>query len=146
MGAILIKGGSFTDSRGTLNFFNEKNPGHYRRFYIINHPDTKIIRAWQGHLVEEKGFYVTSGSFTVAVVCPLNFFHPTDNEEVSYFELMAGDGEFLRVPGGCYTGIKSRTINASLLVLSGLDVEGSKKDDYRQPVNKWVNWEHLPGQ
>ncbi|MEJ7586579.1 MAG: hypothetical protein WKI04_03345 [Ferruginibacter sp.] len=143
MEIALVQGGVFTDHRGTLQFVNETDPGNYRRFYLITHPDISVIRAWQGHLVEEKGFYVIGGSFTIAVVRPEDFLNPSDDELPEFFELAAQANKFLRVPGGSYTGIKANTPGATLLVLSGLDVAASKNDDYRQPAGRWVQWETI---
>lgn len=63
MNLLTIKGGMHEDTRGILYYVNDTNSGFYRRFYIINHPQTDIVRAWQGHKVEEKAFYVINGSF-----------------------------------------------------------------------------------
>src|SRR5258705_3813998 len=122
MKATLHQGGRHTDKRRIIRFVNEKVQGYYRRFYLINHPDTKVIRAWQGHLREEKAFYAISGSFTIAVVSPVRFEAPGDDEIPDLFQLTAKNNYFLRVNGGCYTGIKALTSNAILLVLSGFDL------------------------
>lgn len=143
MKASLITGDSFSDHRGILRYVNEVNPGYFRRFYIITHQDINIVRAWQGHKIEEKAFYVISGSFTIAVVQPLNFDEPGDNEIPYFFNLTEANKHFLRVPGGSFTGIKAISINANLLVLSSLTVEESKEDDFRQPAHRWVNWETI---
>lgn len=140
MKATLHKGESFADNRGMLEFVNEQNPGHYRRFYLINHADTTAVRAWQGHKLEEKGFYVLKGSFFISVINPENFEHPADEEQPETFRLNLISKLFLRVPGGNYTGIKALEPDSTLLVLSGLDFAGSKKDDYRQPADKWIDW------
>jgi len=143
MKATLHQGGVFTDDRGTLRFVNEKVPGNYRRFYLITHTDTTVIRAWQGHMREEKAFYAISGSFMIAVVSPACFEEPGDEENPDFFKLTAENNHFLRVPGGCYTGIKALTSNATLLVLSAFDLAGSKADDYRQPAQRWVDWNSI---
>ncbi len=143
MKPTLLQGDSFTDNRGTLSFINEKVPGNYRRFYLITHKDTAVVRAWQGHMHEEKGFYALNGSFMIAVVTPEHFETPGDKEEPEFFKLSGENNTFLRVPGGCYTGIKALTSGATILVLSGFDLAGSKADDYRQPAHKWVNWEAI---
>ncbi len=143
MKASLHKGGSFKDNRGTLEFVNEENPGHYRRFYLMNHADTKVVRAWQGHMLEEKGFYVIKGSFMIAVLHPENFEQPSDDDEPEFFTLNVSSNFFLRVPGGNYTGIKALATDSTLLVLSGMDFAGSKKDDYRQPTHRWVDWDSI---
>ena len=136
----LHTGGVFTDSRGILKYINEEEPGYYRRFYLITHPDIKVIRAWQGHRKEEKAFYVISGSFIIAVIHPKNFDAPTDDEKPEFFSLTSENNHFLRVPGGCYTGIKAFTPGSMLLVLSSFNLAGSKADDFRKPADKWVDW------
>jgi dTDP-4-dehydrorhamnose 3,5-epimerase-like enzyme len=140
MKAILQEGSSFTDNRGTLRFVNEKVPGNYRRFYLMTHTDTTVIRAWQGHRQEEKAFYTICGNFVIAIVHPASFDEPGDDEIPEFFRLTQENNSFLRVPGGCYTGIKALTSNSTLLVLSAFDFAGSKADDYRQPSHKWVDW------
>ena len=144
MKASLHHGGSFSDNRGTLRFVNEPSPGVYRRFYLITHPDTSVIRAWQGHRLEEKAFYTVGGRFMIAVVSPANFEEPGDDEIPDFFQLTQENNHFLRVPGGCYTGIKALTSDSTLLVLSGLDLAASKQDDYRQPAHRWVDWNAIP--
>jgi dTDP-4-dehydrorhamnose 3,5-epimerase len=138
--SLLIQGGVHKDTRGVLYYVNEDNPGFYRRFYIINHHDTTTVRAWQGHKIEEKAFYVTEGSFTIAVVCPVNFDEPDENQKPKFYQLSAENHLYLRVPGGNYTGIKALTENSTLLVLSSLNLLDSQKDDFRQPANRWVDW------
>jgi dTDP-4-dehydrorhamnose 3,5-epimerase-like enzyme len=140
---VLHTGGIYTDQRGILKYINEEDPGCYRRFYLITHPDTNVVRAWQGHKKEEKGFYAISGSFIIAVTQPKNFETPGDNEIPKFYHLSIENNHFLRVPGGCYTGIKAFTPGSTLLVLSEFDLEGSKADDYRQPPDKWVDWKTI---
>lgn len=143
MKPTLLTGSSFADDRGTLRFINEDVPGNYRRFYLITHSDTNAVRAWQGHKKEEKAFYALNGSFMIAVVNPEFFETPGDEEKPEFFTLTETNHHFLRVPGGCYTGIKALHCNSTLLVLSGFDLAGSKADDYRQPADKWVNWDTI---
>ncbi len=140
MKATLHQGGMHTDERGILRFANEEVPGNYRRFYLITHTDITVIRAWQGHRLEEKTFYAISGSFTIAVLSPVQFEAPSDDEIPDFFELTEENNNFLHIPGGCYTGIKALTSNATLLVLSSFNLTDSKADDYRQPAHRWVNW------
>ena len=143
MKATLSIGNTFTDDRGILRYVNEINPGLFCRFYLITHLQTDVVRAWQGHKKEDKAFYVISGSFTIAVVQPKNFDNLLDDEIPEFYHLNEDNGQFLRVPGGCYTGIKATTVNATLLVLSSLNVKDSKEDDFRLPADKWVNWDSI---
>lgn len=143
MKPIIIQGGIHTDSRGTIRYVNEENPRHYRRFYLITHTDTNTVRAWQGHKIEEKAFYVIAGSFIIAVVNPAKFEQPDEIEKPDFYQLTAENLSYLQVPGGNYTGIKALTPVSTLLVLSSLDLAGSKKDDFRQPTDKWVEWDTI---
>ena len=139
----ITKGSVFKDERGILQYVNEKHPGNYRRFYIITHPDTNIVRAWQGHKIEEKSFFVVKGSFIIAVVQPLNFENPSSLEKPEFFTIHEENNLLLKVPGGCYTGIRAFTPNSILLVLSDVTLEESKKDNFRLPPDTWIDWETL---
>jgi dTDP-4-dehydrorhamnose 3,5-epimerase len=143
MQSTLIQGGIFNDMRGSLRFVNENNPGNFRRFYIITPSSSKIVRAWQGHKSEEKAFFAIQGSFIIAVVKPACFDEPADSETPELFELAETNNNLLRVPAGCYTGIKAREDKSMLLVLSNFDLAESKSDDYRQPPDKWVDWDSI---
>ncbi len=143
MPPILIKGGSFTDDRGTLEYVNQDNPGCYRRFYLITHPNTDVVRAWQGHKQEEKTFYVIKGSFIIATVRPKDFDSPDENETPELFHLHSAEKHLLRVPGGYYNGIKALEPNSTILVFSSFSINESKKDDYRQPPEKWLDWKNI---
>jgi dTDP-4-dehydrorhamnose 3,5-epimerase len=143
MESTLIPAEIFSDQRGSIGFVNEENPGFYRRFYLISHPDTQVVRAWQGHIKEEKAFYVIKGDFIIAVLHPGNFESPGDDEIPKTFYLYSKNKNLLRVPGGNYTGIKALSPNSVLLVLSSMNVTDSKKDDYRQPATRWMNWDSI---
>src|SRR4051794_3652230 len=73
----IIQGRSFTDNRGTLNCVNDFTFFDVKRFYQIQHPDTTTIRAWQGHKIETKYFYVPFGSFLLAWVKIDDFDNPS---------------------------------------------------------------------
>lgn len=143
MEAALYPVSIFSDHRGTLEFVNEENPGHYRRFYIITHPDSRVVRAWQGHKKEEKAFFVIKGNFIIAALKPDNFESPGDDETPKIFNLDSHNKNLLRVPGGNYTGIKALTPGSVLLVLSSMTLTESKADDYRQPATRWINWDGI---
>lgn len=139
----LIKGGLFRDERGSLKYVNDENPENYKRFYIITHPDIDIVRAWQGHKTEEKFFLVIKGCFTIAVVQPLIFEDPSAVENPEFYTMKCEDNLFLKVPGGCYTGIKACKADSILLVLSNSSLEESKDDNFRLPKDMWVDWQTI---
>lgn len=143
MKASIIQGGIHTDSRGTIQYVNEMNPGNYHRFYLITHPNINIVRAWQGHKLEEKAFYVIEGSFLIAVVNPAKFEQPDEDEKPDFYRLIAENHSYLKVPGGNYTGIKALNPDSTLLVLSSLNLTDSQNDDFRQPKERWVDWDTI---
>lgn len=143
MNPTLYKGGSYSDERGNIRFVNEKIPGNYKRFYLITPANSDTIRAWQGHKFEKKSFYAISGGFIIAVVKPSHFEVPGEDEIPEFFKLTKDNNALLYIPGGCYTGIKSIDASSILLVLSEFDLAESKKDDYRQPPSKWVDWSSI---
>jgi len=81
----IIQGNIHEDERGKLFYANEFDLSDVKRYYIIEHPDTKVIRAWQAHKKEQKWFQVISGSFLVAVVQPDNWEKPSEKLEVRKF-------------------------------------------------------------
>ena len=45
----VIEGGIFTDHRGKLSHVNNLDMSEVERFYIIQHDNTEVIRAWHAH-------------------------------------------------------------------------------------------------
>ena len=50
----LVKGNRIFDNRGSLRFSNDLNFKGIKRFYIVHNYSKNFIRAWQGHMKEEK--------------------------------------------------------------------------------------------
>ena len=138
----LIKGGLHHDERGTLSFVNDFRMQDIKRFYVISHPNDKIIRAWQGHKIENKWFYCISGSFMVNVVEIDHWDTPSPDLKVQSFVLNGSDPAVLKVGGGCVTGLKALTDASSMMVFSDMDTVSSKEDDFRFDINQWFNWDN----
>ena len=102
----LIHGGQHTDERGTVSFVNDFDMAPVKRFYIIEHPDTTIARAWQAHKKEQKWFYVVAGSFKVVLVKPDDWEKPSENDMVQEFILKSGMNQVLHIPGVMQTDLK----------------------------------------
>jgi dTDP-4-dehydrorhamnose 3,5-epimerase-like enzyme len=140
-GLILIKGGRHTDDRGTLSFFNDFDMAPVKRFYVIEHPDTTIVRAWQGHKIEQKWFYVITGSFKINVVKPANWERPSENIIVKEFILGSDTNQVLHIPGGYANGFKALEAHSKLIVFSDLSTADAGKDDFRFDKSLWYDWE-----
>ncbi len=83
----LISGGQFSDERGSISFVNDFSLDDIKRFYIIKHPDSHIIRAWQAHKEEIKYFYVLKGSFEIKLVKIFNWQTPKSSSTILNYKL-----------------------------------------------------------
>lgn len=95
---MLIKGNLHTDHRGTVRFVNDFNFDGIKRFYTITHPDTTTIRAWQGHKLETKYFYVTKGSFLINWIKIDNWQQPSKDLKIHTHTLSDTESEILITP------------------------------------------------
>ena len=137
----IIQGGQFEDERGKLIFFNDFDMKEVKRFYIIEHPDASIVRAWQGHKIEKKWFYVISGSFKVVLVQPDNWETPSSDIKVEEFIMKASENTVLSVPDNYANGFKAMEPGSKIMVFSSFTVEESSEDNYRFDKSIWYNWE-----
>jgi dTDP-4-dehydrorhamnose 3,5-epimerase len=139
----ITEGGHFSDDRGTIAFVNDFNLSPIKRFYLISHPNTAIIRAWQGHKIERKWFFCTKGSFEIKVVKIDNWEAPSKDLNIKSYILDANKSQVLAVNIGYCTAIRALERDASLMVFSDKTLEEAKNDDYRFDKNYWFNWETI---
>ena len=64
----LINGNRIYDNRGSLRFSNKLNFKNIKRFYIVHNYRKNFIRAWHGHLKEEKYIGCIKGTFQISAV------------------------------------------------------------------------------
>lgn len=133
----LIKGNIHKDQRGIVRFVNDFHFENVKRFYSITHPDTSTIRAWQGHKLETKYFYVTKGSFLINWIQIDNWQQPSKDLETNTHTLSDSESEILIIPPGHVNGFKALEPDSTMIMFSDMLLEDSKKDDYRFPVNYW---------
>jgi dTDP-4-dehydrorhamnose 3,5-epimerase-like enzyme len=136
----IIQGGLHQDERGKLLFVNDFDLSQVKRYYIIEHNDVAIIRAWQGHKKEQKWFQVISGSFKVALVQPDNWENPSEDLKVKEFILDADDNQVLHIPGNFANGFKALEENSRMIVFSDFTMAESSDDNYRFESTKWFDW------
>ncbi len=139
----ITEGGLFSDERGTIAFANDFDLSPIKRFYFITHPDTNIIRAWQGHKIERKWFFCTKGAFEIKVIKIDDWINPSKNLLINNHILTAHKSQVLAVTEGCCTAIRALEADASLMVFSDKTLEEAKNDDYRFDKNYWFNWETI---
>ncbi len=134
----IISGGTFSDERGTLSFVNDFNLKEIKRFYSIEHPDTDTVRAWQGHKIEQKWFFVSAGSFKISLVKIDDWENPSKDLEVRSFILTDDQPQVLHVPAGYANGIRAVKENSKLLIFSDLNKDDSMADNIRFDNNYWA--------
>lgn len=138
-----IKGGTFTDDRGSLKYINDFSFSKLKRFYLISQSSNSEVRAWQGHKKEIKYFFCTKGSFIINLVKIDNWESPSKNLKVESFSLSENKIEILVVPGGYANGIKAKEKESHLLVFSDKTIKESDNDEQRYTSNLWINWEKV---
>ena len=128
----LFKGDIAIDDRGIVGFNNGLDLSPIKRFYTIQNHVPGFIRAWHGHLKEEKYFIVTSGSAIISTI----LMHPQDNDLdlrfIETYTLHETIPSVLYIPAGYYNGFKLLSPGTKLLILSTSTFEESKNDDYRK--------------
>lgn len=136
----IIQGGKYEDERGKLTFVNDFDLTVVKRYYIIEHSDVAVVRAWQGHKNEQKWFHVISGSFLVSVVKPDNWEKSSENLKVNKFILKAEENQVLHISGGFANGFKALEPNSRMIVFSDFSVEESANDNFRFDSQMWFDW------
>ncbi len=137
----VITGRLHKDERGTLSFFNDFDMTPVKRFYFIEHPNTNIIRAWQGHQTEQKWLYAIKGCFIVVLVKPDHWENPSEKLLAKEFILKEDDRQLLHIPGGYANGFKALEANSKLIVFSDFSMENAGTDDFRFDSNLWYDWQ-----
>jgi dTDP-4-dehydrorhamnose 3,5-epimerase len=136
----IIKGGEFEDARGKLIFFNDFDLTAVKRFYIIDHPDTEVVRAWQGHQREQKWFFVIEGTFKIVLVQPDNWENPSKELATEEFTLTSLEPQILYIPGNYANGFKALMPQSRIMVFSSFTVDESANDNFRFDKDLWYSW------
>ncbi len=127
----LIEGNSFSDHRGIIRFVNDFNFDGIKRFYTILHNDTETIRAWQGHKLETKYFYVAKGSFLIGIIKIDDWEQPSKDIKIQHTILSDSKSELLLIPSGNANGFRALEPESILVVFSDKTLEESRADDFR---------------
>ena len=136
----VISGGLHIDEGGEISYFNDFNFRDVKRFYVVSNKSTSIIRAWQGHKVEQKYFFVVKGTYLVCAVEIDNWRNPSKDLKPTKFILDEKNPKILCIPPGYANGIKALEKHSKLIIYSNLNLEESSKDIYRYQSNLWYKW------
>ncbi len=133
----IIPGGFAVDDRGQITFANGFSFAQIRRFYIVENFSTRVVRAFHGHLKEEKFVFVLAGSAIVAAVPLDDPVRPSPNFKPHRFVLSDRQPRILYVPAGYANGFRPLEPRTKILFFSTATLEDSAKDDYRLPHDYW---------
>lgn len=134
-----IQGGVAKDERGQIRFVNEFDMSLVKRFYIIKNADTALIRGWRAHRIEQRWFYVLSGSFNLAVVKIDDWENPSPSLPIENLILNAADMKVLHVPVGYGTAFRALEVGSELLVYADYPVSHASLDDYTWKSDYFTN-------
>lgn len=141
-----IRGGAFSDYRGTVSFVNDCSLADVKRFYTIAQTQENPVRAWMGHFYERKWFVPVSGKTTLV----LRRLRQTDSgpvmdPEYAVFHLDACAPEAIAVPAGFCSGFRSDTPDAKVLVFSDKTLDEAADDMVRFDKDAGFDWSTLKG-
>ncbi len=125
-----IQGGIARDERGDIRFVNEFDMSVVKRFYIIRNADITSIRGWRAHRIEQRWFYVLSGSFHLDLVKIDDWQKPNPFLSIQSIVLNAYDMKLLHVPAGYGTAFRALVPNSELLVYANYPLTHAPMDDY----------------
>ena len=137
----IIPGASHTDHRGTISFINDFKFEGVNRFYTIHHPDTDIVRAWQGHTTESKYYYPVKGSWVIAWV-KMDFHKPEKEWETDFVKLNADDNKIIFLPPGYANGFKALEKDSIIIGFSAPG-EIEESEILRWDSYRWLDWDSL---
>ena len=130
----IIKGNSFTDQRGILNYNNFFDASAIKRIYTIENSSNKVFRGWQGHQIEQRWFSAVQGSFRIRVIEIDNWNSPSKDLVFKEIKLEEKKLDVLHIPQGYVTSINSIENNSKLLVMANYLI-GEIEDEYSYDLN-----------
>ncbi len=130
----ILKGGSHSDARGTLQFNNSFDIGDIKRMYIIENKDTIFVRGWQGHRIEQRWFSAMQGNFKIDLIAIDNWEKPCKKAEIITFILNSEKLDVLHVPKGYISSIQALSVESKLLAMSDFRLN-EINDEYRFSID-----------
>ncbi|MBQ9693244.1 MAG: WxcM-like domain-containing protein [Kiritimatiellae bacterium] len=137
----ILHGEVFKDARGQISSLNNFHFDGVKRMYLLHHPDTAVIRGWNGHQYERKWFYCVKGAFDIRLVAIDHWVNPSPHLTAEAYPLCAEESRLLCVPGGYANRIQAREPDSILMVLSDKTLEESIADSYRFDAKLWTTTE-----
>ena len=137
----VIKGGTYTDERGALEFYNDFDMSQIKRVYFTTHFDKRSIRAWQGHKIESRWLCSVKGGFHVKLIEIDDWANPSEQLRVIEYQLTSENQEILFIPNGFVSGFKAIQPNSKLMIMSDYRLGEIENDELRFDKHKWSKWD-----
>lgn len=134
-----IQGGIASDHRGSIRFVNDFDMSLVKRFYIIKNSDTELVRGWRALKIQQRWFYVLSGSFSLDLVKIDNWDAPSKDLPIQKEILRAANASVLHVPTGYATAFQALEPNSEILVFADYGIEHAANDDHTYPLDYFRN-------
>lgn len=134
-----IQGGIAQDGRGQIRFVNDFDMTKVKRFYIIKNKDIDLVRGWRAHRIEQRWFYVLSGSFSLDLVKIDDWIEPNKQLKVENRILTADELNVLYIPSGYATAIRALEVESELLVYSDYPLSHATEDNHVYPLDYFVH-------
>ncbi len=133
----VIPGGVAVDDRGQLTFVNDFDFAGVRRFYMVENFSCDVVRAWHGHLKEEKFVFVASGSAIIGAVAIDDTTSPSRTAKVHRYVLSSRSPQILHIPAGYANGFRPLEAGTKIVFFSTSSVDQARSDDYRFAHDYW---------
>ena len=128
----LLKGAIHHDKRGDLYCNDYFHKFTIKRVYFIKNQNTSIIRAWQGHKIEQRWFSAVTGSFKNLLIKIDNWESPNQDLIPVEFILNSNKLDILHIPSGYISSIQAIEGNSKLMVMANYFL-GEINDEHKYP-------------
>jgi len=133
--STILKGQIREDTRGSLKFFNIFDMSHVKRMYEVSNSQKEPVRAFHGHMKEEKYVFVVTGKILLCVAQLDKSKNPSVKIRVKKYFLTSENPEIVHIPSKSANGFKTLQKNTRVIFFSTLALKDSLKDDYRYPAD-----------
>ncbi len=137
-----IQGGIAKDHRGQIRFVNEFDMSLVKRFYIIKNSDLELVRGWKAHRIEQRWFYVLTGSFCIDLVKIDDWDKPSQHLEIERIILAAKDNRVLHVPAGYGAAFQALEKESEILVFADYHLDHASLDNHTYDMNYFLKRDH----
>ena len=137
----IISGGTYNDERGNLHFFNDFDMLCIKRMYLTTHYSKSVVRAWQGHVVEDRWFTCVKGAFIIKLIKIDDWENPSDSLDVLEFTLSEENPQVLYIPKGYVNGFQALEDHSKLMIMSNYKFNEIQNDQIRFDSQKWTTWQ-----